>query len=274
MHDEAGEADMFLSAVILILQEILEAVLLLGILLVLTRHLNALPAAGEHIPLRWALMALITGAVGAIGYGWMMPTVSVWFDYVGLEVVNAGLQGCIIAGLLILVFLPLRAGSSAALVLKTCMIVVVALCIVREGAEVILYLQGILGQPENLAPVVLGGLMATGIGLSSGLLLYYGLNSLPERSSFRAAMVLLALFAGNMAAQAVLLLTQADWLPYTPQLWDSSALVAEYSVTGQLLYALVGYEANPSLLQAGVYGLAVALVMVSPLFRSAWRTPA
>lgn len=274
MHDEAGEADMFLNAVILILQEILEAVLLLSILLVLTRHLNALPEVGGRIQMRWALLSLVAGTVGAFVYGWMMPTVSEWFDYVGLEVVNAALQACIIAGLLVLVLLPLHVGSRGTVVLKTCMIVVVALCMVREGAEVILYLQGILGQPENLAPVLLGGLMATGIGLSSGLLLYYGLNSLAERSSFRTAMVLLALFAGNMAAQAVLLLTQADWLPYTPQLWDSSALVAEYSVTGQLLYALVGYEANPSLLQAGVYGLAVALVMVSPLFRSAWRTSA
>jgi high-affinity iron transporter len=260
---------MFLNAVILILQEILEAVLLLSMLLVLTGHLNVVLAGNGCIGRRWALRALLLGAGGALLYGWMLPTVSQWFDYVGVEVVNAALQFGIIACLLLFCFLPLRGPLAG--VLQNCMIVVVALCIVREGSEVILYLQGIFGHPENLWPVLLGALMAVGIGLSSGVLLFHSLGSLRESWSFRIALVLLALFAGNMAAQAVQLLTQADWLPYSVQLWDSSAFIAEYSVTGQLLYALVGYEANPSLLQAGAYALAMLLVLLSPLFRTAWH---
>ena len=74
-----------------------------------------------------------------------------------------------------------------------------------------------------------------------------------------------------MASQASLLLIQADWLPYTVELWDSSALLPEYSVTGQLLYALIGYEANPSLLQVCVYIGAVILILTSPLFLLSWR---
>ena len=61
-----------------------------------------------------------------------------------------------------------------------------------------------------------------------------------KTTALRIGMVLLALFAGNMAAQAILLLTQADWLPYTPALWDSSDRLPEYTVSVQLLYALVG----------------------------------
>lgn len=83
-------------------------------------------------------------------------------------------------------------------------------------------------------------------------------------------LLLLALFSGNMGAQATQLLTQADWLPYTPQLWDSSFLIDEGSITGHLLFASVGYQANPTVLQVGVYLAAVLLVTASPLFRNAW----
>jgi high-affinity iron transporter len=89
----------------------------------------------------------------------------------------------------------------------------------------------------------------------------------------RIGLILLALFAGNMAAQSIQLLTQADWLASTPQLWDSSALLTEYSVTGQLLYALIGYEATPSLAQAISYVAAMLLLASTPLFRQSWRTP-
>ncbi len=89
--------------------------------------------------------------------------------------------------------------------------------------------------------------------------------------TLRIGLVLLALFAGNMAAQTILLLTQADWMPYTPQLWDTTGLLTEYSVTGQLLYALIGYEATPSLAQAVSYVAAMLLLASTPLFRQSWR---
>src|SRR5690606_7165635 len=77
---------------------------------------------------------------------------------------------------------------------------------------------------------------------------------------------LIALFGGNMLSQAALMLIQSDWLPGGAILWDSSALLPEDSLAGQLFYALVGYEATPSLTQAIAYfggftllaGLAVA----------------
>jgi len=94
---------------------------------------------------------------------------------------------------------------------------------------------------------------------------------LPVAWSYRVSMLLLALFAGNLASQATQLLTQADWLPYTPQLWDSSNLIPEYSVPGQLLFALVGYEANPSVLQAVLYLVSALLIAISPLFILSWR---
>lgn len=261
---------MFLNAVILILQEILEAALLVSVLLALMVLFGtALAQRG-----RWLLGAVAAGLAGAALYGRFMPRISGWFDYVGLEVVNAGIQLAILACLFPFCFLYGRRDAAAGRLALWLMTGMVALSITREGAEVILYIGGILGQPENLSPVLFGGLIAAGIGISSGVLLYYTLVGLALRTALRTCMVLLALFAGNMAAQAVLLLTQADWLPYTPEVWNSSGWLQEYSVPGQLLYALVGYEANPSAAQAGAYLAAALLVACSPLVRRAWKAEA
>jgi high-affinity iron transporter len=269
---------MFLNAVILVLQEILEAALLISVMLVLTHELRRHWLDRFHLRTSWVVHSVGWGIVGAIVYAWLMPTVSVWFDYAGLEVINACMQFFIILFLLGFCYVLnpkvfLAEARRRSTIASVCMVCVVALGITREGSEIILYGAGIMGQPENVAPVVLGGLMAAGIGVSSGWFLFYGLVSLKHNAAFRTAFVLLALFAGNMAAQGVLLLTQADWLPYTVELWDSSGLLAEYTVPGQLLYALIGYEATPSLLQGGAYLIAALLVLSSPLFLFA-RNPA
>lgn len=265
---------MFLNAVILVLQEILEAALLISMLLLVTRLLNA-AADKMVISMTWLPMALMAGVLSASLYAWYIPVISEWFDYVGLEVTNAGCQ--LLAIVLLLVFMYRTGnrtgadGVAASYPLAGfCLAVVVALAIMREGSEIVLYMMGIMGQPEAVSPVVLGGLLAAGIGVSCGILLYYALAAASFSVALRIALALLALFTGNMASQAVLLLTQADWLPFTEELWDSSTWLPEYSITGQLLYALVGYEATPSLLQAMAYLLAVVLVVTSPLFRRIW----
>lgn len=263
---------MFLNAVILILQEILEAALLISVLLTLTRQLHLLwPAL--HASRRWVPAALLAGAAGAWLYANQMPAISEWFDYVGQDVVNALIQiGIVLLALCFGWLYPMsreargRHDRLAAL----CLIGMVALVVTREGSEVILYVDGIAGQPGNLTPVLLGGLMAAGIGLSSGVFLHYGLTALRAPYALRTALVVLAFFIGNMAVQAVTLLTQADWLPYTPELWDSSGLIDEAGITGQLLFALIGYEATPSLLQVLVYFGVIAAVMLTRVFRAGW----
>lgn len=263
---------MFLNAVILILQEILEAALLVSVLLTLTRQLDLLwPAL--HASRRWVPLALLAGGAGAWLYAERMPAISEWFDYVGQDVVNALIQITIV--LLALCFGWLYPASRQARgrhdrLAALCLVGMVALVVTREGSEVILYVDGSAGQPGNLGPVLLGGLMAAGIGLSCGVFLHYGLTALRAPYALRTALVVLALFVGNMAVQAVMLLTQADWLPYTTELWDSSGFIDESGITGQLLYALIGYEATPSLLQVLVYFAVIAAVMLTRVFRAGW----
>lgn len=267
---------MFLSTVILVLQEILEAALLVSVLLVLSRLLTRSSQEKLHIASAWLPTGMVAGLAGAWLYAAVTPAVSQWFDYVGLEVVNASIQVLILLALALFCFMFTGTNRQSrtpllGVLAPVLMGIIVALGITREVSEIILYMNGVLADPLNVSPALLGALMAAGIGISSGIVLYYLILSLPVAWSYRACMALLALFAGNMASQATLLLTQADWLPYTRELWDSSGFIPEYSVTGQLLYALVGYEANPSLFQAVLYACSALLIAFSPLFLLAWR---
>jgi high-affinity iron transporter len=72
----------------------------------------------------------------------------------------------------------------------------------------------------------------------------------------------LAIVAAGLAGQAAQLLIQADWLPAQNALWDTSAWLPEDSLAGQLLYALLGYEATPTPLQAGIYFVTLLLPLV------------
>ena len=265
---------MFLDAVILILQEILEAALLLSVLLAVNQQLGQYFAGTRRLTLSWYGAAIAVGIVGAAVFAWAMPTVSEWFDYVGQEVTHAVMHVVVIA-CLYAHCRCLQAKSEGAdgqnFGAGLTLVVVIALAITREGAEIFLYLNGIWGAPTSVTPALLGVGVAGGIGISAGILLYYSLVSFSRTLTLRIGLILLALFAGNMALQAIQLLMQADWMPVTPQLWDTSALLTEYSVTGQLLYSLIGYEATPSLAQAIAYIAAMLLIASTPLFRQSWR---
>lgn len=266
---------MFLNAVILILQEILEGALLIAVLMGLNRVFVRLWPNYGNLSWSWVGYSLLLGGFGGWLYAWATPTVSEWFDYVGQEVVNALLHGFSLLGILVLCFLaPMHLASTRRRlpITQLALMFVVMLAFVREGSEIIIYLAGVTAQHENVTSVLLGASIGAGIGLSCGVFLYYSLSSVKAVWSLRACLVLLALISGNMASQIVMLLSQADWLPYTPTAWDSSALLSESSIPGHLLYALVGYESNPSILQAVCYFLGMAVLLPSPLFRRAWLT--
>lgn len=266
---------MFLNAVILILQEILEAALLISVLLVLTSLFHDVWGRTFTLHKSWVSYALIFGCAGAWMYAVFTPDISEWFDYVGQELMNSAIHLVSLTFLVALACIaPVRYFADKLFarsgLIIICMIVIVILALVREGSEIILYIGGVTSQRENVTPVLLGAIVGGGIGISCGIFLFYSLGSLNQIWGLRVSLILLAFISGNMASQIIMLLTQADWLPYTPIAWNSSALVAENSIPGHLLYALIGYEATPSLLQVICYLSGMIVIMASPLFRLAW----
>ncbi|WP_019528179.1 FTR1 family protein [Dasania marina] len=237
---------MLINSVALILEETLEAALLISMLLAMT---------GPWLKSKaWLLYSFLLGFFVAYCYARAMADISEWFNYAGQEVLNAFLQA-MIALLLMLLSWQLYSAATAinpgALMVCCASAVVFSIC--REGAEIILYLKGFSSNHEAYPAVMIGSGLGFGIGISVGVLLYYGLINVSAHYRSRVYGVLLAIFSGNMLSQATLQLTQADWLPAAHPMWDSSYWVAEHSITGHILYSLIGYEATPSGLQIVAY---------------------
>ena len=249
---------MLLTSVIIVLREVLEAALLVSILLALSSVLG--------ISRRWLGWSLVFGMAGALAYSLGVAAISDWFDGVGQEVTSAALQFLIYLLLLMFAFLVLRNSGPRRLSDKQIMLVmaaIVSLAVTREGFEVLVYIYGFSGDLPRFATILLGSAIGASIGVSIGALIYYFVSSLSYRQSLVIGIGLLALVAAGMLSQAVLLLIQADWLPSQLPIWDSSEWLSEHSVTGQLLYALIGYEATPTALQASFYfgGLLLLLIV-------------
>ena len=125
--------------------------------------------------------------------------------------------------------------------------VVVAVAILREGSEVVLFLYGIAAS-SNEGPVALliGGGLGIGLGAVVAWLLYRGLLAIPMRRLFSVTSWMIALLAAGMAGQAAAYLAKVDVLPsWGDQLWDTSALLPDNGIVGRALHALIGYSDRP-----------------------------
>jgi high-affinity iron transporter len=151
--------------------------------------------------------------------------------------------------------------------------VAVALAVLREGAETVLFIQGLVTS-ESTHAVLLGvGLGAAG-GAVIGTLLYFGLVRIPVRHFFRVTGWMIVVLAAGLAAQASRFLEQADLLPsLVPQLWDTSGLLTETSLVGQLLHILVGYTAQPSGMQLVFYVVTLAVLIIGTRLRAIAPAP-
>jgi high-affinity iron transporter len=256
---------MLLTAVVIVLREVLEAALLISILSALSGVLG--------LRRHWIGWALVAGTAGAISFGASIDSVSGWFNGVGQEVTSAGMQAVIY--LLVGVFIQLLIRRRYRPVVRdrtllTVMAATVALAMTREGFEILVYLSGFVMNLHQLMTVMMGALIGSGIGISVGALLYYLLVNLRYPWSQACGIGLLVLVASGLASQAALLLIQADWLPSQLPVWDTTSVIAEDSVSGQLLYAMIGYEATPTAIQAGCY-FGGGLLLLAVALLATWR---
>ena len=247
---------MLINSVIIVLREVLEASLMTSLLLALSYILK--------IRTKWFLAAISLGIIGAAVYAYYLTSVSQWLDGTGQEIVNASMQYLIYGLLLFIICLIVSDNYTLAglPVLPIAMAVTVGLSIAREGSEIIIYVYSFIVSTELIGNILVGSLFGAGIGVSVGALFYYAIVSRETRTVMVTALILLSLVAGGMISQATQLLVQADWLPSTQPVWDFSTVIAETSVVGQLLYALIGYEATPSLIQVIFYTFSLIVIAV------------
>ena len=141
------------------------------------------------------------------------------------------------------------------------MTILVGLAVLREGAEVVLFLYSMFASGTPLSQIGTGGLIGIAVGAAFGAALYFGLLRIPTRHLFRVTSIMLLMLSAGLAAQAAGFLVQANVISVlTTSLWDTSWLIPERSVVGSILHALIGYIANPMGIQLVFYVATLGII--------------
>jgi high-affinity iron transporter len=249
-----------LAAALIVFREVLEAGLILGIVL----------AATEGIARRgrWVAGAILAGLLGAAVVAAFAQQLSNAFAGVGQGLFNAAILAAAVVMLgwhavwmtrhareLTAEMKALGRGVAAGERTLFAMAVVVAVAILREGSEVVLFLYGIAASGgEQPIAMLAGGLLGVALGGGCAFLLYRGLVAIPTRRLFSVTNGLVILLAAGMAGQAAALLAQADLIPaFGDQVWDTSAILRDDGLPGRALHAMVGYSDRPMGVQVMAY---------------------
>ena len=250
---------MFVSMII-VFREAMEAGLIVGIVLAATQGV-----AGRG---RWIAGGIALGVAGASLVAAFAAALSNAFEGAGQEVFTAAILGFAVVMLSWhILWMSRHASAMAAEVREVGQAVrlgqrslaalgaVVAVAVMREGSEVVLFLYGIVAATHT-APLVLatGGVAGLALACAASWLLFRGLVIIPVHRLFSVTNGLIALLAAGMAGQAAAILHSADLLPgWGEQLWNTSFILADDSFLGRSLHALVGYSARPSGIQLAAW---------------------
>ena len=142
--------------------------------------------------------------------------------------------------------------------------VVVAIAVLREGSEVVLFLYGVAAAQGGASwAMVAGGFVGLILGSLVCLLTYLGLITIPTRYLFSVTSALIALLAAGMAAQAIAFLEQANIVTALDEtVWDTSWILSDSSFLGRALHTLIGYVDQPTAMQFVVYVATLAIIIV------------
>jgi high-affinity iron transporter len=253
---------------LLVFREVLEAALIVSIVAAATR---GVPLRG-----RWIGGGIVAGVLGAVLVAAFASGIAEAMEGMGQEWFNAAVLLAAVAMIGWHVVWMSRHGRELAQQMKqvgsavvsgsrplTALLVVVAIAVLREGSEVVLFGYGLMASGESAGGLALGGVLGLLAGVAVGFAMYFGLLKIPMRHFFTATNGLLVLLAAGLASEAAGKLVQADALPaLVDTLWDSSWLLSDDSLLGKTLHVLVGYTAQPSGIQIAFYAATVVLLLV------------
>ncbi|WP_438985105.1 FTR1 family protein [Aequoribacter sp.] len=250
---------MLLNALLLVLREVLEAAVLLSLLWNFSKVAS--------LSTRWVIPAALMGVVVAVCYAAAIEWVTDWWDGSGQERISAMLHLAVYLPVLILVwalYRPLPTNYTLA-----AMVVIFIAAMIREGSEIVIYVGAFADAPNVKGAVFSGALIGAGIAISCGVLVSALLATLTRQQTQFWIGICLVFVASGMMLQAVSLLDQAGLIGYSDRAFDLESWVSEQSVLGQMLYAVFGYDSQPSWVQLGVY--AASLTLAFSLMYSARR---
>jgi high-affinity iron transporter len=258
-----------LASLLIVFREVLEAGLIVGIVLAATQRIRGRGA--------WVAGGICAGTLGAVLLATFAGAISSALSGVGQEVFTASI---LVVAVVMLgwhqiwmaghgreIAQQMKAmGNAVALGRKSlfALCVVVAVAVLREGAEVVLFLYGIaVSSTEGLSSLLTGAALGVGLGAAVAWLLYRGLLAIPLHRLFSVTSWLIALLAAGMAGQAAAVLAGADLIPaWGYQLWDTSWLLSQDSLPGRALRALIGYSDRPMGVQLAAYVITLATLLI------------
>ena len=248
-----------LSSAIVVFREVFEIVLIVGIVLAATQTMK-----GRMKPI---LIGFAAGLGGSALVAVFTGQISQMAEGLGQEYFNAGilLTAAAFIGWTVLwmkkharhmkkhfedVGHAVAEGRAPFIALST----VIALALLREGSEIVLFTYGMLASGQDPLMIAAGSGIGLIAGLAIGLMIYFGLIKLSVRIFFRVTSLLLVVLVAGMTSQAFgFLVAAGQFENLSSTLWDTSYILREDGMIGQTLGTLVGYTARPAAIQVIVY---------------------
>jgi high-affinity iron transporter len=254
------------STAILVFREVLEAALIIGLVAVATREVAS--------RFKWISVGIFGGVLGAVAIAMMADVINAAASGLGQELLNAMILSAAVVMLGWHNIWMKKHGAELASHAKNisqavsegrqpmyALTVLVGLAVLREGAEVVLFLYSMFASGTPISQITTGSIIGVAVGAAFGAGLYFGLLRIPTRYLFRVTSLMLLMLSAGLAAQAAGFLVQANVISVmTSTLWDTSWLVSERSVVGNILHALIGYIANPMGIQLVFYVATIGII--------------
>jgi high-affinity iron transporter len=268
-----------LAALLIVFREVIEGGLVVGIVLAAT---VGVPGRGRMVTL-----GVAGGVLGACLVAAFAGEIGNLFEGTGQELFQASVLA---AAVLMLAWHTIWMASHGREIARdmrrlgaavgsgrrplTALGIVVGIAVLREGAEVVLFLYGIAAQGgASTAAMAAGGVLGLLAGVAMAAMIYGGLLTVPAGRLLSVTNWLITLLAAGMASQAVQWLQQAGYADtvLADPLWNTSGFLTEDSIVGRLAHTLVGYSSEPDGLQLVVY---IATILVITLLARAVRARA
>ncbi len=252
------------SIALVIFREVFEIALIVSILLAATKSLAKRT--------QWVVIGILLGIAGSVLIAFFADAISQAAEGMGQEMLNASIL--FIAAMLIgwtTVWMN-RHGRQLSESFKHIgqevikgnkpiytLAAVVALSVLREGAEIVMFTYSAFVTGEKISGLVFGGILGLCGGIILGITLYYGLMKVPTKKIFQVTSWLLILLVAGMVSQAFGYLAAAGKITeIIPMVWDTSRVISADSFIGKTMHVLIGYTDRPS----GIEFLSFVLTLI------------
>jgi len=257
-----------LSALVIALREGIEMSLIAGIVLA---YLTQVGARRAH---RWVWLGV--GAAVAVSLGFLAVLNLLNAEFTGsTEQIFEGVTMLLAAAFLTwMIFWMLRQARYLKSELQQAVqetlaaggaawgiLLLVFFAVVREGVETALLLFAAPGQGK-----LLGSVIGIAAAVSIGVLIYAFGRRIDLRTFFKVTGVLLVFFAAGLVTHSAHEFVEAGVINGGPVLFDLSATLPDQEGVGAMLRSLLGYSADPTLIEGIAYAAYLVLAFVL------WRT--